>query len=215
MARFHDSTFISTNDGIALLGSNCDPVYSGNAIGLTSIVPGPQGDCLEDPPPPGDQSQVATIYRRKAFDYMKDHKGQVPVVMLARVGRTWSLFRPGDMVSFNVGEGREKWVTQLGLFFYYPTLIAAIGGAVVLWRRRRKRYALWVLLAPAIAVTIGSALTYGQTRFRVAAEPSLAVLAAVALAAMFSRLPAEPAPEREPEATPSDGDGLDRGLLVE
>jgi hypothetical protein len=36
-------------------------------------------------------------------------------------------------------------------------------------------------LAPAVAVTIGVAVTYGQTRFRAAAEPSLAVLAAVGL----------------------------------
>jgi 4-amino-4-deoxy-L-arabinose transferase-like glycosyltransferase len=224
MARFHDPTFISTNDGIALLGSNCDPMFNGRTIALTSIVPGPK-DCLQDPPPPGDQSQVASIYRHRAFDYMKDHAGRLPVVMLARVGRTWSLFRPGDMVWFNVGEGREKWVTQLGLFFYYPTLIAAIGGSVVLWRRRR-RFDLWVLVAPAIAVTIGSALTYGQTRFRVGAEPSLAVLAAVAIAAMFSRLPGTPdaagdsppgdsAPDGPEPPEPSDGDGLDRGLLVE
>jgi hypothetical protein len=38
-----------------------------------------------------------------------------------------------------------------------------------------------VLSVPAVAVTIGVAATYGQTRFRAAAEPSLAVLAAVGL----------------------------------
>ena len=50
--------------------------------------------------------------------------------------RTWSLYRPLDMVAFNKGEGREEWVTRLGLIVYYPTLIAAIGGAVVMWLRR-------------------------------------------------------------------------------
>jgi hypothetical protein len=64
----------------------------------------------------------------------------------------------------------------------YPTLLLAIIGSVALWRRRQ-RSTLWVLLVPAIVVTIGSALTYGQTRFRAAAEPSLAILAAVAVIA--------------------------------
>jgi 4-amino-4-deoxy-L-arabinose transferase-like glycosyltransferase len=199
LARFHDRTFISTNDGIALLGSNCDPVYHGNAIGLTSL-----GECLENPPPPGDQSQVASHYRRKAFDYIKDHKGRVPLVMLARVGRTWSLFRPGDMIDFNVGEDRDRWVTRLGLVFYFPELVAAIGGGIVLWRRRRRRV-LWVLAVPAIAVTIGVALTYGQTRFRAAAEPSIALFAAVGVVAAVRAVTGrrEPEPVPAPTAAPA------------
>ena len=44
-----------------------------------------------------------------------------------------------------------------------------------------------MLLVPAIAVTVGVALTYGQTRFRAAAEPSLAVLAAVGVLAGHRR----------------------------
>ena len=58
----------------------------------------------------------------------------LPVVVLARLGRTWSLFRPVDMVKLNTGEDREEWVTRLGLVAYYPTLLFAIGGVVVLWR---------------------------------------------------------------------------------
>ena len=185
LARFRDPTFISTNDGIALLGSNCDHVYYGNGIGLTSIA-GPY-DCLQNPPPPGDQSQVSTVYRKRAFDYMRANARRVPAVVAARIGRTWSLFRPTDMIFFNQGEGREAWVTRLGLWFYYPELAFAIGGAVVLVRRKLGR-TLYVLCVPAIAVTIGVAITYGQTRFRVAAEPSLAVLAAVGAVALIVRL---------------------------
>ena len=180
VSRFHDSTFVSTNDGIALAGSNCANVYSGAGIGLTAIV-GPHA-CIDNPPPPGDQSQVEAVYRKRALHYMRTHLGRLPIVVAARIGRTWSVFRPLDMVSFNQGEGREAWVTRLGLVAYYPTLLLAIGGAVVMWRRRA-RAALWVLLVPAIAVTVGVAATYGQTRFRAAAEPSLAILAAVAAVA--------------------------------
>ncbi|MGQ0823415.1 MAG: glycosyltransferase family 39 protein [Actinomycetota bacterium] len=180
MARFDEPTFLSTNDGIALAGSNCDPVYSGEGIGLTSFDTA--AGCIDQPHPPGDQSEVAKIYRDRAVDYARDHLGRAPVVALARVGRTWSLFRPFDMIDYNQGEGRESWVTRLGLVAYYPTLVAAAAGAVLLWRQRKKRV-LWVLAVPTIIVTLGSALTYGQTRFRAAAEPSLAILAAVALVA--------------------------------
>jgi hypothetical protein len=133
----------------------------------------------------------------------------MPVVVLARIGRTWSLYRPLDMVAFNQGEGREPWVTRWGLVVYYPTLIAAIGGAIVMWNRRARR-ALWVLLVPAIGVTVGVALTYGQTRFRAAAEPSLAILAAVGvlagLAALRNRGASEPpVTNRASTATPRTG----------
>jgi hypothetical protein len=185
LARYDAPTFLSTNDGIALAGSNCDPVYHGPATGLTTYDPA--FHCLDDPPPPGDESEVAKVYRKRALDYMRAHKGRAVVVAFARVGRTWSVFRPGDMITFNRGEGREAWVTRLGLVAYYPTLVGAIAGAVLLFRQR-ERFTLWVLCAPAIAVTIGSALTYGQTRFRAAAEPSLAVLAAVALGAAWTRV---------------------------
>ena len=177
LARFDEPTYLSTNDGIALLGSNCDSVYFGDGIGLTDLK------CL-GPNPRGDQSVDSKIYRDRAFDYIRDHKKRAVLVAFARVGRTWSLFRPWDMVSYNKGEGREGWVTTLGLIAYYPLLVAAVAGWVVMRRRRRRA---WPLLVPALIVTIASAATYGQTRFRVPAEPSLVVLAAVAIAAIASR----------------------------
>jgi hypothetical protein len=46
---------------------------------------------------------------------------------------------------------------------------------------------LWPLLATVITVTMVAALTYGQQRFRIAAEPSILVLAAAALVALWDR----------------------------
>ncbi len=43
------------------------------------------------------------------------------------------------------------------------------------------------LRVPVLIVTIASAVTYGQTRFRVPPEPTLVVLAAVAIAAVVAR----------------------------
>jgi hypothetical protein len=180
LARFDDPAFVSTNDGLTLAGANCDVVYHGSAMGFWSL------SCAANPPP-GDQSQVATALRRRGLDYMKHHSSRVPVVVLARVGRTWSLYRPFDMVRLNQGEDREGWVTRLGLFVYYPTLLLGIYGSVELWRRRR-RVVLWVLVVPPIIVTLNTIVTYGQTRFRAGAEPSLALLAAVGIVELVRRV---------------------------
>jgi len=184
LSRFAEPTFISTNDGTALLGSNCASVYSGPSIGLTDLQ-----QCIPSPPPPGDQSTVSKRYRDEAIDYIRDgNVGRYFVVEAARVGRDWGLFRPGDMLSWNQGEGRPRWVTAAGMAFYYPLLALAIGGVVVLRRRRARQ---WPLLVPPIVVTVGTLFSYGQTRFRVPAEPSIVVLAAVALVAALSALRAE------------------------
>jgi len=180
LARFHDPTFISTNDGITLAGANCAATYYGSGIGLWTL-----GACTGNLNQPGDESQASSYYRHRGLDYIEHHEARLPVVILARVGRTWSLFRPLDMVAFNAGEDREPWVTRLGLIAYYPTLVFAIGGAVVLWRRRARAH-LWILTTPMIVVTVGAIVTYGQTRFRAAAEPSLALLAALGIVAMVT-----------------------------
>jgi 4-amino-4-deoxy-L-arabinose transferase-like glycosyltransferase len=182
LARFEEPTFISTNDGITLAGANCAETYYGPGIGLWTL-----GNCTGTLDLPGDQSEKSQFYRDRAFDYIAAHKARVPVVVLARVARTWSLYRPLDMVKFNQGEDREGWVTRLGLVAYYPTMIGAIAGSAVLWRRRR-RGVLWVLSAPIIVVTIGAIVTYGQTRFRAPAEPALAILAAVGIVGAIESL---------------------------
>ncbi|HUF83117.1 MAG TPA: glycosyltransferase family 39 protein [Acidimicrobiia bacterium] len=180
MSRFDEPVFLSTNDGIALLGSNCETVYYGADTGLTDL------NCLKGNPP-GDQSSDSRIYRDRALDYMSEHKGRAVVVTLARVGRTWSVFRPLDMLDYNEGEARERWVTSLGLIVYYPLVLLAVYGVVV---ARRKRITQWPLLVPMLIVTIASAATYGQTRFRVPAEPSLVILGAIGLAALVTARPA-------------------------
>ena len=182
MSRFEEPVFLSTNDGIALLGSNCETVYYGADTGLTDL------NCLKGNPP-GDQSVDSRIYRDRAFDYMSEHKGRAAVVTAARVGRTWSVFRPLDMLDYNEGEARERWVTSLGLVAFYPLLLLAVYGAVV---ARRKRITQWPLLVPILIVTVASAATYGQTRFRVPAEPSLVILGAIGLAVLVT------APSRRP-----------------
>ena len=144
LARFHDPTFISTNDGITLAGANCDATYHGGGIGLWTL--GAVHRAASTSPAISRRCRATTAIA--ASTYIKHHASRLPVVMLARVGRTWSLFRPVDMVSFNAGEDRERWVTRLGLYAYYPTLLFAIGGAVVLVATAGTRRALDRCVAP-------------------------------------------------------------------
>jgi hypothetical protein len=172
-----------------MLASSCDAAYYGPSTGLTNIF-----KCIPQDVPAGDLSTISRIYRNHALDYIGNHKPRTVVVVLARIGRDWGLFRPGDMPTYNIAEGRPKWVTELGMVFYYPILAFAIVGVAVLRRRRIRQ---WPLLIPPVIVTLGTVLAYGQTRFRVPAEPSLVVLAAVGIAALVARWWPEPAPAAE------------------
>jgi hypothetical protein len=196
LSRFDEPTFISTNDGIAILGSTCDAVFYGHAIGLTNLTV-----CIPKHAPPGDQSVVSKIYRQRALDYINDgHRTQFAKVVLARIGRDWGLFRPADMPFINESEGRPRWLTTLGMWWYYPLLALAIGGAVVL---RRRKVRIWPLAVPPVIVTVGTVLSYGQTRFRVPAEPVIVVLAACAIAAIVGAVRARSTPAPPGDRSPS------------
>jgi hypothetical protein len=118
--------------------------------------------------------------------YMRDHAGRVPVVLAARVGRVWDLYRPDQNRVFAASEGRPARSERLGVLLYWLLLPFAAAGA---WLLRRRRHVLAVLLAPAAMVTLTALLSYGATRFRFAAEPSIVVLAAVAADALVGRRP--------------------------
>jgi 4-amino-4-deoxy-L-arabinose transferase-like glycosyltransferase len=198
LSRFQDPIFVSTNDGIALLGSNCPSVYHGGGTGLTDL-----SGCIPSKAPKGDDSVASTVYRRRATHYMRDHASRLVTVELARIGRDWGVFRPGDMLSFGVNEGRPRWVTGLGMVFYYPLVLLGIAGVVLLRRRKIRQ---WPLLMPPLVVTVATVVSFGQTRFRVPAEPSIVVLAAVAIVAIVARVrheEAPPADQSDPEAAPS------------
>ena len=168
---FDRPVVISTNSGTLLAGANCDPAYHGPLLGLWRL------DCIPPPRSRNEAAQAAS-WRRDGLDYARDHRGRLPVVLAARVLRTWDLFRPREQARYETLEGRRVRVEEAGVAVYYVLALAAIAGAVLLWRRRREL--LVVLLAPAVLVTLSSAAGYGVTRFRMAAEIGIVVLAAVA-----------------------------------
>ena len=190
--QFDRPVFISTNSGGLLAGANCDKTYHGEWLGQWRF------DCLH-PVKTTNEAEGSAELARDGIDYAKDHAGRLPVVMAVRVLRSWELYRPRQQWTIErFFEGRDLRVEQIGVVMYYGLVLLAIAGAL---RLRARREPLRMLLAPFVLVVIVSLGAYGFTRFRIAAEPALVVLAAITLAALWERFrrgrsAAPPAPAR-------------------
>jgi hypothetical protein len=179
---------LSTNDGLTLLGANCDATYYGPGVGSWVL----DERCIPTEPPPGDQSEVSAEYRHRALSYVSHHLSRLPVVTAARLGRTWGVFGIRDGIESGQGEGRPEWATVVGLVLYYPLVVVSIIGFLTLHRRRW----LMPLLAPIVIVTFTAMVFYGQARLRAPAEPMLVVLAGVTLANWWERIEHRRSPGR-------------------
>src|SRR5262249_17838070 len=130
-------------------------------------------------------------------------------------GRMWELFHPGSpwgpvhlnqKIALDFIEGREIIASRIALAQYYVLAPLAIGGAVILWRRR-------VTIAPFVALpiiaTFAGVIAFGNARYRVPAEIAIVGLSAVAIDAILGALQrrwgrggppdAEPQPEEPRE----------------
>lgn len=176
---FQRSVLLSTNSGDVLAQANCDPTYHGNLLGFWYFP-------CESTGVRGDASVVSATQRDKGLRYIRHHLDRVPVVVAARVGRVWSVYRPAQGPHLDVIEGRNLRVSQAGLAAYWLLVPFAVAGVVILARRRS--LALLPLLAPVAMVTLTAITTYGTTRFRAGAEVSIVVLATVAVDASVTAL---------------------------
>ena len=205
--RLHALVPVSNNVATLVDGANCDATYGGPQIGLWretfSSTPGSQpgatsqaqacfgGFNISDPH--FDEAKASNADTRAGASYALHHIGSLPKVATVRVLRTWGLYAPRQQVDFESLEGRPRAWQLRGTVMYWILLPCAIAGAVLL---RRRRQLLWPLAATAVTVTLVAASTYGQQRFRIAAEPALLVLAAVTLVAAGRRLRT-----RQPDST--------------
>ena len=165
---------ISVNSEEVLANANCDQTWHGSLLGFWAI------DCYRGNPS-GDESQRAAYWRTEGLDYVRAHLSRLPVVVAARVGRVWDLYRPWENARLSTVEGRNLWVARAGLICYYLLLPLAAFGALTL---RRRGVPLLPLSGMIILVTVTAIYAYGATRFRIPSEIALVVLAAVALDAL-------------------------------
>ena len=188
LSRFQQPTYISAGLQVVLVQANCDTTYYGKLLGFWSLP------CQTDlRQPAGDLSTEDVYYGKVADDYIKGHLSRLPVVMAARVGRLWGFYAPKQQINLDtLIETRGKTAAFAGLGMYYGLAILTIPGLVIMWRRR-------VTIVPVVAViatiTVTSALIYGNTRFRAAAEVVLVLAASVALDALVARLTRRRRPE--------------------
>jgi 4-amino-4-deoxy-L-arabinose transferase-like glycosyltransferase len=174
LARFEAPAYLSTGSGVTLVDSSCNAVYSGPFIGWWSFL------CIPDRIS-NDEAVNDRENREVALGYVRRHILALPTVVAARVGRMWGLFRPLQTADL---DGRGVNADRAGLVASYVLIPLAIGGLVVL---RRRREPIMPMLALGAMVTITAALFYGAVRFRVPADVAIVVCAAVALDAAWCK----------------------------
>jgi 4-amino-4-deoxy-L-arabinose transferase-like glycosyltransferase len=173
LVRFEKPVLLTTNEGGALLGANCQDTYFGPSQGGWSLL------CLVNDPgnrPNEDTSVRAARQRREAFSYIREHITRIPKVELKRLGRSLDIYALHDMVRGDVGEEREQWAAWAGIVSFWLLAPLAAIGAVLLRRRDRA-----VLLIPVMIALLTTVLIYGGHRIRSSAEPSIVILATVAI----------------------------------
>ncbi len=177
LGRFQPFT---NNSGTALAGANCDAVYGGVQIG------GWRRDCVPVLDPTSEtESTFSDEARRLGLDYISDHLSELPRVVAARLGRTFGVWDIRTNLFFESLEGRDyQWLWAGWIAWILLAGFAAVGVATL----HAQRVRFWPLLMPLLMVVVMSVITYGNQRFRMGAEPSIVVLAAVGMLRCTRRL---------------------------
>ena len=195
LTTFEEPTIFGSSFGIILAYGNCDATYHGSHLGYWD-----DACSLKDYSPKLEESVVDKLARQKGLDYIKAHKGRVPVVVAARVGRLWEVFRPTQNVQFNEDIEQRGHVTSWAILVSFYLLIPfAIAGLVIM---RRRRIPIFPMVAIAASVTITSALAYPITRYRASFDAIVPVLAAVAIVTLWQRRRNDTEPGQVPDAEP-------------
>jgi len=190
---FGDFT-MSTQEGDVIAGANCATVYEGDDLGSfdfdcwirASVINQASGGRLDQQHPDHNPLELAQADRAAGVRYATEHADRLPIVASARVLRTWSLFGSGNELVHNATENRNPTFQQWGQYVHWFLLPWMVVGSIELLRFRRSAF---VVAFAGVAVTVvTSAIYYGNVRFRVAAEPSIALLAAVGVVAIAARL---------------------------
>jgi hypothetical protein len=126
-----------------------------------------------------DESDVDVDSREAAREYVDANTRRVPLVVAARLGRIWNLYRPLQGIELDeTVDGRGQWPARIAFGAYWIYTPLAVAGAVLL---RRRGHAIWPYVMLAVSVCITVAITYGIQRFRIPVDTVAPLLAAVAI----------------------------------
>jgi hypothetical protein len=181
--RMGEPVLLASNSGSLLEAANCPGAYDGRLVG------GWDASCMVETRRPGtDETTRAARARSAGIEYAADHPGRLPVVAAARVMRLWGVWNPVHQVDDLEAESRSRRWQLAGWAYASATLAAAAPGVV---RLRRQRSQIAPLVGIVAGVTLVAVVSWGNQRFRLPAEPAVAVAAAVAFIAAAERfLPA-------------------------
>ncbi|MDQ1481070.1 MAG: hypothetical protein QOI44_1931 [Actinomycetota bacterium] len=203
--RFVHPILLSAQIDPLLASANCHSTYYGDLQGYFDIqcaaaIAEQHGLTLRD-----DESQENVVYRHEALTYIRGHLSRLPVVEGVRLLRIVGLYRTELYVYADAYiEGRNPvWISWAALYSFWALAVLSIAAGFVRRRRTRAdtrdRPPLWPLVMPIVVVLVTVVVTYASTRFRTTGEPSLVVLAAIAIdgaIAMFSTSRARPPSDR-------------------
>jgi hypothetical protein len=180
LTTFERPTLLGSGFGWVLLYGSCDTTFYGPKVGYWD-----DSCALKDYPPDLEESILDQRSRTKALDYLDNHKGRLPVVVAARIGRVWELYAPAQNVDLDaVGERRGRAASWAVLIAYYLLMPFAIGGLVIM---RRRKIPIFPFIAIAASITITVASSFAITRYRAPFDVVMPVLAAVAIDAVLRR----------------------------
>lgn len=169
---------LSNNSGSLLGGANCASTYS-NDIG------GWDFECIKAVEQSGRSEVVRTdLERSHGLAYARDHLPRLAVTIGARMVRGWGLWSPVALADTETGESRNRTLQLAGWPVEMCILGLAVAGAFVAVRMRVRAAPIFAVIG---AATIVLAISWGNQRFRGVAEPELAILAAVAANAIWTR----------------------------
>lgn len=164
---------VSTNIATMVDGANCPDTYRGPLLGSWRFGPGcfegyETGRLLEE-----GEAGAAAVHLDQGVEFATANAGRLPRVVLARLARTWGAWDVDQQAYLASLEGKVFEWERAGIVFGWLVTAAATAGLVV--ARRHGRLPLVLLAGPLVAVSLVSIASYGNVRFRAAAEPALAI----------------------------------------
>jgi 4-amino-4-deoxy-L-arabinose transferase-like glycosyltransferase len=178
ISRFDKTVTVSSGFDVTLASANCDLTYFGQFRGYWSAP------CvIHVPREYRDLSLQAGVYRKKALDYIKSHKRDLPGLLLAREGRTWGVWPwwQNPQLDSSVETKPLNW-GRFGTGMLWVLEAASIGGFFVM---RKRKIPVTPMIALIINVTISTAITFGQSRYRSSAEIALVLMATAGFAGLW------------------------------
>lgn len=171
---------MSSNSGSALEGANCPTTYSGPLIG------GWDARCQQKVRAPGkSELQWTAAARDEGIRYALMNPSRLPLVIAARALRVWGLWPPVEQARLESIESRNETWQLVGWAYDLLVLAVSVPGIVILFRGKET---IAPLAAVVISVIVTAVLSYGNQRFRLAAEPAMAVAAATAMVSFWQAL---------------------------